>query len=78
MIIITIIIFLCLSFTYSFYPLIREKKWLELFITLLIFLAGSAYCLEYHFDTSYLPNLGDLLDYFVPWAEKLAAFNQAK
>ncbi len=78
MIIFTIIIFLCLSIIYSFYPLIREKQWLELFITLVIFAAGSAYSLEYYFDTSYLPNLGDLLDYFVPWAEKLAAFSQPK
>lgn len=73
-----ILIFLFFSSIYSFAPLIKERQWGELSITILIFVVASLYALQFQFDFFLLPNPGNLIAKLQPWAESLAKFTQLK
>ncbi len=74
MMIYVIILFFILCVAYSFYPLIRNKKWAELFLAISIFLLGTLYAIQYQFDANILPQPGDLISRLDPWANSLGKF----
>ncbi len=68
------IVFFFLSIIYSFYPLLRNKKWAELFLVTFIFLLGALYAMQYQIDANILPQPGDLISKLDPWANSLGKF----
>lgn len=71
--IIAIIVFVLLSLI-SFYPLLINKNWRDLSISLFILLVACLFATQYYIGYNLVPTPGDLMTKLNPLADKLEAF----